>query len=181
MDGCETMWVLGTGAGTSARTRAFNCYLSSPLRHMLLPVYMYSLFEYILVVEDLEHMATYFCHLDELTIYFQSLNYFAIIPTKYDVFHSYIFSFMHVAVYILRLDHYLLYSILSIILASYHASLSFWVSFSPRLVLLCVWTMYFCMSTHMPQRACGSQRKPFWSWFQPSTFTWVFFLSIQLW
>lgn len=111
MDGCETMWVLGTGAGTSARTSAFNCYLSSPLRHTLLAAYMYSLFEYILVVEDLEHMATYFCHLDELTFYFQSLNYFAIIPTEYDVFHSYIFHpcMLLFIFYIWIIIYYILY------------------------------------------------------------------------
>lgn len=100
MDGCETMWVLRSGAGTSVRTSAFNCFLSSQCRYTLLPVYMYYLFEYIHVVEDLEHTVTNLYHLDELTIYFQRLNYFA---TKYDVSNSYIFSSMLLIVYILHL------------------------------------------------------------------------------
>ena len=143
---------------------AFNCYLSSQLRYTLLPVYMYSLFEYIHVVEDLENMVIYFYHFDELPIYFQSLNYFTIIPTKYDVSNSYIF-FNHAS-------HCLYFTFGSLFIVFY-AMYNFciipcliviWVSFSLRLLLLCVWTMYLCVSIHMPQRASGGERKLLWIW-----------------
>lgn len=143
------MWVLGTGAGTSTRTSAFNCHLSSQLRYTLLPVYMYSLFEHIYVVEDLEHMVIYFYHLDELPIYFQSLNYFTIIPTEYDASNSYIF-FIHAS--------YCLYFTFGSLFIVFYAMYNFCIIpcliiilsfiFFVITVIMCLNNVFMCEHTH---------------------------------
>ena len=53
------------------------------------------------------------------------------------------------------------------------------VNIKQRVHYYCVSVQYMCEGC-MPYCACGGQRPPLWSWFSPSTFTWVWEIELGL-